>query len=164
MTINCNLTESDYRAMRRYVMFRYRKVHWYYAVITIFLLVFLWFSNKPETPTAEKIAGLVGVVIVWCILMVVFVVGWKILTRFTGGRFQGSIGPHVFEIGEDRFVESNAEGRKGITLAGLRHVAETDSHFFIIGKTGTGYVIPKRELQSYDALHELQKRVATHGT
>ena len=28
MTINCNLTESDYRAFRRYVMFRLRKMHW----------------------------------------------------------------------------------------------------------------------------------------
>jgi hypothetical protein len=163
MMINCNVTESDYRALRRYVIFRYRKVHWYYAVVLISLLAFVWFSNKPATPTAEKVAGLVGITVVWLIFMAVFAVGWKILTRFSGGRFRGSVGPHVFEIGEDRFVESNADGRTEITLAGLRRVAETESHFFVLRKTGTGYVIPKRDLQSYDALYELQKRVTERG-
>ncbi len=108
MTINCNLTEADYREMRRYVMFRYRKLHWFLAVVAVLLLAFVWFSSKPETPTAEKIAGLIGVVIVWLIFMAVFVLGWKALTRFTGGRFRGSVGPHVYEIDGDKFVESNA--------------------------------------------------------
>jgi len=163
MTINCNLTERAYRALRRYVLFRYRKVHWYYAVMLISLLAFVWFSNKSATPMAEKIAGLVGVIVLWLMFMVVFAVGWKILTRFSGGRFRGSVGPHGFEIGEERFVESNADGRTEVTLAGLRRVAETESHFFLLRKTGTGYVIPKRDLQSYDALYELQKRVTERG-
>src|SRR5690242_6421789 len=136
MTISCNLTESDYRAMRRYLLFRYRKVHWYYAVVLITLLAFVWFSNKPETPTAEKIAGLVGVIVVWLLFMTVFVIGWKILSRFTGGRFRGSTGPHVFEIEQNRFVESNTAGRTEIALAGLRHVAETDLYFFVFSRTG----------------------------
>ena len=163
MTINCNLTESDYRAFRRYVMFRYRKVHWYYGVILISLLALVWFSNEPGTQVPKKIAGLVGVLVVWLIFIALFAVGSKLLTRFTGGRFRGSLGPHVFEIGEDRFVESNSEGRKETTLAGLKRVAETDSHFFVLSKAGAGYVIPKRDLQSYDALYELQRRVLASG-
>jgi hypothetical protein len=164
MTINCNLTESDYKAFRRYVMFRYRKIHWYFAVLLISLLALVWFSNKPEATLTEKIAGLVGVVVAWGILMLVFAVFWKLVTRFTGGRFRGSIGPHAFEIGEDTFTESNAQGRQEVRVAGLRHVAETDSHFFVITNTGTGHIIPKRDLQSFDALYDLQKRVVGHAT
>jgi len=160
MSINCNLTESDYRAFRRYVMFRYRKMHWFFAAILISLLALVWFSNKPEATLTEKIAGLIGVIVMWCVLMLVFVVVWKLFTRFTGGRFRGSIGPHTFEIGEDTFAESNTQGRQEVRVAGLRRVAETDLHFFVITNTGTGYVIPKRDLQSLDELYALQKRVA----
>ena len=140
-------------------MFRYRKMHWYLGAVMIFLLVFVWFSNKPDTPLAEKIAGLVGVVILWGIMMLLFLVFWKLVTRLTGGRFRGSIGPHTFEVNEDMFTESNAQGRQEVRVAGLRRVVETDSHFFVITNSGTGYVIPKRDMQKLDALHALQKKV-----
>ena len=55
-------------------MFRYRKMHWYFAVLVIFLLALVWCSNKPEATLTEKIAGLVGVVVAWGMLMLVFVV------------------------------------------------------------------------------------------
>ena len=163
MTINSNLTESDYRAFRRYVLFHYRKMHWYVAAVLVSLLAFVWFSNKPETTLADKVAGEVGVVVIWAIFMVVFFFAWKVIMRVTGGRFRGSIGPHVFEIGEETFAESNAQGRHELRVTALRRVAEIDSHFIVLTNTGTGYVIPKRDLQSFDALYELQKRVAKHG-
>lgn len=163
MTVNCNLNESDYRAMRRYFMFRYRKMHWVVGIVLISVLVFVWFSNKPGATTVEKIASVVGVAIVWVILLFVFSLAWKIVSRFTGGRFRGSVGPHVFEIDENRVTESNAEGRKEITLAGIRHAGETSSHFFIFTRAGSAFVIPKRDLQSHDALRDLQKRVAASG-
>jgi hypothetical protein len=163
MVINCNLTDTDNQAMRRYFIFRYRKMHWFVAVVLVSLLTFVWFSNKPNTPVMEKIAGLMGIAIIWVVLMLIFSIAWKITMRITGGRFRGSIGPHVFEINEDRFIESNAEGRKEVTLAGLRHIAETHSHFFVFTKTGIAFVIPKRDLQNVDAIRELQKKVVTSG-
>src|SRR5215467_11457527 len=99
MSINCNLTESDYRAFRRYVFFRYRKMHWFFAVGLIPGLALLWFGNKPDTPLMEKIAGLVGGIIVWGVIVLILLGAWMLLTRFTGGRFRGSTGPHTFEIG-----------------------------------------------------------------
>jgi len=159
MTINCNLTEADYRAMRNYVRFRYRKIHWFLAVVLISLLAFVWFSNKPQATTGEKIAGLVGVAVVWVILTLILYVAWKIISRFTGGRFRGSVGPHVFEVGDDVFTESNAEGRTETRIAGIRHIAETPAHFFILTATGRGHVIPKKDVQSFDALRSLQSKV-----
>jgi len=163
MTINCNLTESDYRAFRRYVMFRLRKMHWLFGAMLVSLLALVWFTNKPDATLAEKIAGIVGVGVVWAMLMSLFFLVWKVITYLAGGRFRGSVGPHVFEIGEDTFVESNAQGRQELRVAGLRRVAETDSHFFIITNAGTGYVIPKRDVENYEALYKLQKRVAAGG-
>jgi hypothetical protein len=160
MTINCSLTESDYRAFRRYVWFRYRKIHWFFAVVMVSLLTLTWFSNKPDASLAEKIAGLVGLIVVWILAMLIFFVIWKLLIHFTGGRFRSSVGPHVFEIGEDTFTESNAQGRHEVRVAGLRRVAETDAHFFVITNSGTYYVVPKRELRDFEPLRALQKRVA----
>jgi hypothetical protein len=160
MSITCNLTESDYRAFRRYVIFRLRKLHWFFAVVMVTLLAFVWFSNKPGTPLSQKIVGELAVVIIWGILMLIFLGASKLITRFTGGRFLGSTGPHTFEIGEETFAEINAQGRQEVRIAGLRRVAETEKHFFIITNAGTGYVIPKRDLQSFDPLFDLQKKVA----
>ena len=144
-------------------MFRLRKMHWLLGAMLVCLLALVWFTNKPDATLAEKIAGVVGVGVVWAILMLLFFLVWKVITRLTGGRFRGSVGPHVFEIAEDTFVESNAQGRQELKVAGLRRVAETGSHFFVITNAGTGYVIPKRDVQNYDALYALQKRVAAGG-
>ena len=160
MAINCNLTESDYRAFRNYVRFRYRKLHWYLAIIVVSLLSVVWFSHKPQAALGERIASVVGVLIAWVVFMLIFLLIWKIATRLTGGRFRGCLGPHVFEIGEETFTASNSQGRQEVRLTALRRMAETDSYFFIITNAGTGYVIPKRDLQSYEALHVLQKKVA----
>ena len=124
MSITCNLTESDYRAFRRYVIFRLRKLHWFFAVVMVTLLAFVWFSNKPGTPLSQKIVGELAVVIIWGILMLIFLGASKLITRFTGGRFLGSTGPHTFEIGEETFAEINAQGRQEVRIAGLRRVAE----------------------------------------
>lgn len=93
MTVNCNLTESDYRAFRRHAMFRLRKMHWLFGVVLICLV-------------------------------------------------------------------SNLHARHEIRVTGVRQVAETRSHFFVITITGTGYVIPKIDLQGLDPLYDLRKRVA----
>jgi len=142
------------------VWFHYRKVHWYFAALIISLLTLVWFANKPEATLTEKIAGLIGVLFLWAIVLVAFAVFWTLVTRFSGGRFRGSVGPHTFEIGEDAFVESNVQGRQEVRLAGLRRVGESDAHFFVLTNTGTGYVIPKRDLQNFEALHDLQRKVA----
>ena len=140
-------------------MFRYRKMHWFFAVVLISLLALVWFSNGPEATTGEKIAGLVGIVVVWVILMLIFYVALKIIARFTGGRFRGSVGPHVFEVSDEVFTESNAEGKTETRVAGIRHIAETPAHFFILTTTGRGHVIPKRDVQSFEALRSLQSKV-----
>jgi len=84
----------------------------------------------------------------------------EIIAYLTGGRFRPSVGPHTYEISEDGFIESNSDGRKEIRIAGIRRVAETGSYFFIFGNTGTGYVIPKKELANFDALRALQQKVS----
>jgi hypothetical protein len=159
MTINCNLTEADYRAMRKYAIFRYRKMHWLFAAMLLPLLAFVWFSNKSETTMAVKIASLVVVIMLWVIIFLVLVVAWKLISRFTGGAFRASVGPHVFEIGDEIFTESNAEGRIETRAAGIRHIAETSRHFFIITKTGRGHVIPKKDMESFDAMRLLQSKI-----
>jgi len=159
ITVNCNLTRADYRAFYRYYLFRYRKMHWLFGIIIVSMLSFVWYSNKPNATAAERISGIVGFLIGWMALTVIFVLGWMLLRRLTGGRFRGSIGSHVFEIGEDTFVESNAEGRKEIKIAGLRHLGETDSYFFVMSRAGSFFVVPKRDLQNSDALHALKKKV-----
>ena len=156
MTINCNLNESDYRAMRRYVLFRYRKLHWVFIFILAAALALSWFSEKPDAAMTDKIRGLVAMVVLWSIFM-----GASLLfMRFSGGRFRGSVGPHIFDVSDDSFIESHADGRKESKIAGIRHVGETRTHFFVLTKTGGVYVVPKRDFQDCAALHSLQAKVA----
>ena len=57
MAVNCNLTESDYKAFRRFVMFQYRKMHCNMAAVLAPLMVLDWLSNKTGTPMVAKIAA-----------------------------------------------------------------------------------------------------------
>ncbi|HEX3718936.1 MAG TPA: YcxB family protein [Verrucomicrobiae bacterium] len=106
-----------------------------------------------------KVIGLIGIVILWAILIVIFRVFLKVMNKFRGGQFRGSIGPHLFEVSEDGFTESNADGKIELRITGIRHIGETDTHFFVITTTGRGHVLPKRDFQDYNALHSLQARV-----
>jgi hypothetical protein len=162
MTINCNLTESDYRAMRRYLFFRYRKFHWFFILAWIWVAVVNWRSYRPDATMIQKVFGLVAVTVIWIATIFISWVVWKILIYMTGSRFRASIGPHVYDISEDGLVESNTDGRKEIKVSGLKHVAETGAYFFIFAKTGMGYVIPKKDLTSFDELHALQSKVVSN--
>lgn len=127
ITITCNLTDADYRAFRRHVLFRYRKIHWLYGALLVLILSHTWFGGNPEETVRDKIHFLIGLAFMFGGLAITFLfVFWFI------GRF-------------------------------IRRVDETRQHFFVISSTGIGHIIPKRELQSTDALRALQSR-ATKGT
>lgn len=145
-------------------MFRYRKLHWFISVVLVSLLALDWFSNKPDATTTEKICGLIGITVVWGIFLLIFVAARKLIDRSTGRRFQAPVGAHVLEISDDVFTDSNANGKIEIRPGGIRHIAETPTHFFILTTTGRGHVIPKRDLQSLDAIRSLQSRVTKGGT
>ncbi len=65
MTATCNLTERDCRAFRRHVLFRYRKVHWWYGAMLALVLALSWLGGKPEETLADKILLLIGGAIIF---------------------------------------------------------------------------------------------------
>ena len=159
MTVTCNLNESDYRALRRYAMFRYRKIHWIYGAMIIGLLLLTWSGEKPDATTTQKVCDLIGVVVFFLLFALIFLLILKIIARFTRSRFSGTIGNHTFEIGDDFLIETNPNGKIETRLSGICQVAETKKYFFVITTTGSGHVIPKKDLQNFDALHSLQAKV-----
>jgi hypothetical protein len=159
MTAHCELTDSDYRAFRRHVLFRYRKIHWLYGGMLALILSLTWFGGRPEETTTDKIYLLIGGVVIFGGAGLVFYFILRLVSRFTGTRFRGTTGKHVFEISDDGLTESNANGKIETRLGGIRRIDETPQHFFVITTTGMGHVIPKRELESSDALRSLQSRV-----
>jgi len=44
MTAHCKLDDSDYRAFRRHVLFRYRKIHWIYGGMLAIILLLTWYG------------------------------------------------------------------------------------------------------------------------
>ncbi len=159
MTTHCNLNDADYRAFRRHVMFRYRKIHWFYVAMLALILLLTWFGGRPEEAVRDKIYGLIGGVIVFSGAGLLFFLVIRLISRLTGARFRGTVGEHVFEILDDGLTESNANGKIETRLSGIRRIDETAQHFFVITSTGMGHVIPKRDLESLDALRALQSRV-----
>jgi hypothetical protein len=159
MIAHCNLNDADYRAFRRHVLFRYRKIHWFYGGMLTLLLLLTWFGGKPEETIKQRIFALVGGVIVFGGFALVFLLVLRLISRFTRSRFNGTLGEHVFEFTEDGLNETNINGRIETKAAAIRGIDETAQHFFVITSTGMGHVIPKRDLQSTDALRVLQTRV-----
>ena len=159
MTVTCNLNESDYRALRRYAMFRIRKIHWFYGALIILLCVTTWSGEKPDEAISRKICDLIGVIIFFALFACILLLILKVITRFNGGAFRGTLGKHVFEITEDLLIETNSNGKIETRLVGIRQIAETRDHFFVITTTGSGHVLPKKDLQSFDAIRLLQSKV-----
>jgi hypothetical protein len=159
MTVRCILDDSDYRAFRRHVLFRYRKIHWLYGGMLALILLLTWFGGRPEETSTDKIYALIGGVVIFGGAGLVFYVILHLISRFTGGRFRGTTGEHVFEISDDGLIEWNANGKIETRVSGIKRIDETAQHFFVITTTGMGHVIPKRGLESSDALRFLQSRV-----
>jgi hypothetical protein len=159
MTARCNLNDSDYRAFRRHVMFRYRKIHWLYGAMLALVLLFTWLGGGSGESVRDKVYGLIGGVIIFGGVGLLFFLVLRLISRFIGASFRGTIGEHVFEISDDGLTESNANGKIETRLGGIRRIDETAQHFFVITMTGVGHVIPKRDLESPDALRALQARV-----
>jgi hypothetical protein len=159
MIVRCNLDDTDYRAFRRHVMFRYRKIHWLYGGMLALILLLTWFGGRPEETATDKIYVLIGGVVIFGGAGLVFYLIFRLISRFTGGRFRGTTGEHVFEISDDALTESNVNGKIETRLCAIRCIDETAQHFFVITTTGMGHIIPKRGLESPDALRVLQSRV-----
>jgi len=107
----------------------------------------------------DKVYLLIGTAVIFGGASLVFYLILRLISRFTGTRFRGINGEHVFEISDEGLTESNANGKIETRLGGIRRIDETLQHFFVITTTGTGHVIPKRDLESPDALRALQARV-----
>jgi YcxB-like protein len=159
MTITCDLTDADYRAFRRHMMFRYQKIHWFYCALLVLLLSLTWFGGKPEETVTDKIYLLVGTAFTFGGLTLAFLFIRWLVGRFRGTRFRGPTGQHAFEISDDGLTETSVNGKVETRLTAIRRVDETPQHFFVISSAGIGHVIPKRDLESADALRALQSRV-----
>src|SRR3954464_6325212 len=106
MTARCNLHDSDYRAFRRHVLFRYRKIHWLYAGMLAIILLLTWYGGRPGKTVTDKIYLLIGGAVIFGGAGLVFYLVLRVVSRFTGARFRGTIGDHVFEISDDGLTQS----------------------------------------------------------
>lgn len=155
MTVRCVLIPADNRAFQRHVLFRYRRVHWLYVGMLALLLSVTWFGAPPEDSTAVKISGFLGTTVIFGVLIGVLL----LVARFTGSRFRGTVGDHLFEISEQGITEVNDNGRIETHNNGIRSIDETDDYFFVVTKTGLGHVIPKHALQTADEIRSLQTAI-----
>src|SRR5438046_596439 len=105
MTAHCKLDDSDYRAFRRHVMFRYRKIHWLYGGMLALILLLTGFGGRPEETATDKVYALIGGVVIFGGAGLVFYLVLRLICGFTGSRFRGTTGEHVFEISDDGLTE-----------------------------------------------------------
>jgi hypothetical protein len=159
MTVRCNLTEADYRAYRRHVFFRLRKMHWLYGGLLVLLLLITWLGGKPDENVTEKAFVLGGVLMMFGLICGITMVAFWAIRRFTGTRFRGPTGEHVFEISDSGLREANSLGATETRLAGIRRIDETSHHFFVFTTSGTGHIIPKQNAEILDALRALKEQL-----
>ena len=152
MTVRCDLTDADYRAFRRHVLFRVRKIHWLYAILLALLLAVSWFGAKPGETATEEVYVLAGNAIVFGLICGVCWLAFWAIRRFTGMGFRGTLGEHVFEITDSGLTNANAVGRTETRFLGIKRVDETARHFFVFTTSGTAHIMPKRYPEVSDAV------------
>lgn len=156
MTYECDLEVVDYRAFRKHVRYRYHKYHWQYVACLLVFLAIVWFGGKEGESTQDKIYLLVGSLFFFVVMFAVLMGAVALFQHLTGSRFRGPLGRHVFEVSTGGVKETNDFGTNETLLAGIKAVDETSGHFFIVTRSGVGYIIPKRGHSDFGALHELR--------
>ncbi len=143
-------------------------MHWLYGTLLGLLLFITWLGGKPDETASKKLYVLMGVAMMFGLICgITWVVFWAI-RRFTGTRFRGPTGEHVFEISDAGLTEANALGTTETRLIGIRRIDETMRHFFVFTTSGTGHIIPKQHAEIVDAMRTLKEQVknrqANHPT
>ena len=146
MTIKTTLTARDYRAFKRHVLFRYRKIHWIFAVPLLLIIGISWFGGKPDESVGHRVAVLLGALIAWIAVCIVMFAMLALVRRLTGARFRPQLGEHIFEVSEAGVVEENTFARTETKRAGIKRVDDTTQYFFVITTSGSGHIIPKRDV------------------
>jgi hypothetical protein len=155
MTARCNLIDADYRAFRRHVLFRVRKIHWLYGILLVLLLAVTWFGGKPNESATEKVYVLTGEAMVFGLICGVSCLAIWTIRRFGGMRFRGTLGEHVFEVSDAGLTEANAVGRTETRLIGIKRIDETARHFFVFTTSGVAHIMPKRHPEVLDVVRAL---------
>jgi len=157
MTAEYDLSASDYRAFRRYAFFKLRKLHYVY-IICVGLFSWLTWNGAKDQPLLERIATVLVLWLMFVLVVLALTVVMTLIYKFRRTGFRPTLGRHRLEVSEDGVAESNDNGRSEIKLAGIQRIDETKSHFFVVTKSGTGFIIPKRALQTLDELRALRER------
>ncbi|MGC4075311.1 MAG: YcxB family protein [Nibricoccus sp.] len=159
MTIKTHLTESDYRAFQRHMMFRYRKLHWVLAVPFFIMTLSSLFGGKPGETTVQKVSVLIGSLFTMAVIMsALFGVFW-LIKKISRTNFTHQLGAHTFEVSLGSVIEENDATRLETKTAGIKRVDESADHFFIITKPGFGHIIPKRDVANHDPILSLKAAV-----
>lgn len=156
MNITCELKKEDYRAFKRHVLFRIRKIHWFYAVMIAGLLSLVWLGGKPEETLVDKIFLTIGTLVLFGLFGGILALIFWVINRLTRAKFHGPLGEHTFALSHEGITEISSFGTVETKIAAIRRTDETTGHFFIISAAGIGHIIPKRALKTAEALQELR--------
>jgi len=159
MKATFDLSKRDYRLFQRFVMFRYRKLHW--------ILIALWAyqtwrvaKEPPQTP--EMAAGPViwfisSAISVAVVMTLLFFFAFAVLRLLSRGP-RPVCGHHEWEIDGDTIIETNDEGTTTTPLEPIT-AHETREHIFLLRPSGIATIIPKAATADDPAFFdELRKR------
>ncbi len=168
MKIETDMTKDDYKKLRRYVFFNYRKTYIYYIAAFLIIILFGWPREESAT-VVEVILYVLSTIILYLSIFAIFLAISSLVRKLSKNELQPILGNHTFELQEDAFIEQNTIGKSKTDYANFNHIGNTKDHLFLFVTNGSAFLIPKRafpnQIQEKDFLAQLTQKInATRPT
>lgn len=163
MRIETDMNKEDYKKLRRYVFFNYRKTYIYYIIALLFIILFGWPRGESIT-IVQVILYVLSSVLLYMSIFGVFLAISYLVRKLTRQENEPLLGKHIFELDRDNFIEQNPIGISRTPYATFKHLGTTKDHLFLFSTNGSAFIIPKRAFptkpQESEFLSQLAQKIS----
>jgi hypothetical protein len=142
VTMQCTITRPDYNSLISHIAVRYYKSGWYIFAVWVVFASALGFSLTSYSDLKDCRFGFP------LLALLVTIILYYGYGRFTLSVFSPTQGQISLEVSEEGVTETNCDGRIFTKATAICSIDETDQYVFIITSSGSGYVVPKRDLKT----------------
>jgi hypothetical protein len=143
---SAELTKKDYAALRRYALFRHRRIWVVYLAVGVYV-AWTSFPDNYAEDGGSFWSALVAVILLGAIATAVVAVAAMALVALLPDRPGAIVGEHVFTLTDSEFQERNPAGSMSVRFELLRR-HETAKHVFLMTPTHVAFILPKHALES----------------
>jgi hypothetical protein len=104
--------------------------------------------------------ALLGALLIFGIMtLILLATSWFVIRRLSES-WQKAVGESIIEISNEGIIQTGDIGRLETPSRNIRSIEETSNYFFVYTTWWLCYILPKRDLPSFDAILALKDKIS----